>query len=194
MINDMTERNPTSKAAMPMPRPPELSPVSPADLATQRELFFGENVAFAIMVLSNMIARNTTARVLASAELTLHEWRTVRLVQIFGPLNAVDIIDTLAMDKTTVSRIITSLYQRGFLELHPNPSDRRHTLISVTPAGAGKISSILAADEEADASYERHLTASEKRQLSKLLLKLYRGSKQSYDELIQTSRKRRRRD
>lgn len=168
-----------------------VSPALPTDLAARRELFFGDNLAFAIMVLSNMIARNTTARVLASAELTIHEWRTLRLVQIFGPLVAVDIIDTLAMDKTTVSRNITALYQHGFLELHPNPSDRRHTLISVTPAGAKKIASILPADEDADASYERHLTVTEKRQLSKLLLKLYRGSKQSYDELTQSSRKRR---
>jgi DNA-binding MarR family transcriptional regulator len=127
-------------------------------VAEAESRFFNTNVAYSIMVVSNLIARVTTQGALAGLKLSLSEWRVMRLVSIFGPMSAAEIVTAIGMDKTTVSRMITRLHEAEFLKLAPNAADRRQTLVSLTPAGTRVHDRIAKVDEQFDRTFESLLS------------------------------------
>lgn len=132
---------------------------SPASDAEQD--FFANNLAYSVMVLANLITRITTQGTLRDAPVNINEWRILRIAHMFGPMSAADIVSTLGMDKTTVSRTITSLHEAGYIKLSANPSDRRQTLIALTAAGLKVHAAILPADQSNDSAFEALLTEAE---------------------------------
>lgn len=52
-----------------------------------------------------------------------------------GPRRATDLAAETMLDLSTVSRQIRSLIDRGLVERHPDPEDRRGALLSASPAG-----------------------------------------------------------
>lgn len=137
------------------------APAKTRTLAETEAEFFDHNVAYSVMVVANLIARITTQGPLAGEELTLPAWRVLRITEVFGPISAAGIINTLGMDKTTVSRMITYLHDAQLLELTANAADRRQTLVSLTPAGKRLHDRIAALDDQFDRSFESLLTASQ---------------------------------
>lgn len=128
--------------------------------ARERE-FFANNLAYSVMVLANLIGRITNQTTLQDFALGINEWRVMRMVHIFGPISAADIILTIGMDKTTISRTVTNLHDAGYIKLTPNPRDRRQTLISLTPAGTRMHNKIVPTDLAFDRSFEALLTPTE---------------------------------
>lgn len=145
-----------------------------ARLRTEEEQskFFESNLAFSIMVLANLIARITTQNALVDSKLSLSEWRVLRVANIFGPLSAADIIATIGLDKTTVSRMITRLHEAQLIKLLPNPSDRRQTLIALTVAGTRLHDRIAPVDENFDRSFESLLSAGDLAAFREVMRKL----------------------
>lgn len=139
--------------------------------AAEQKLFEG-NLTYSIMVLANLIGRNTSNHTLADFPVTVNEWRILRVASIFGPVCATDIISTLAIDKTTVSRAITSLHKGGYVDLAPNPDDRRQTLIVLTNKGWKLHGKIAPVDESIDKSFEDVLTATEINYFHRIMRKL----------------------
>lgn len=142
------------------------------DLAEVEAKFFDKNITYSIMVIANMIEKNTSSRTLASFPLNISEWRVLHFISIFGPVCAADIISTLGIDKTTVSRCITSLHSSKYISLAPNPEDRRKTLVSLTKAGRAMHGKIAPIDQAADQSFENVLSKSEMASLRKITRKL----------------------
>ncbi len=54
----------------------------------------------------------------------------LRYVMSREPIRAADIATALGMDKSAVSRQLTSLREIGLLETHPDPADGRATLLA----------------------------------------------------------------
>jgi DNA-binding MarR family transcriptional regulator len=140
---------------------------------TEKEAkFFENNLAYAIMVVANLIGRITTHQVLASSKLSLSDWRVLRIARTFGPVSAADIIAAIGMDKTTVSRAITNLHELQFIKLLPNSADRRQTLVALTAAGTRELDRLLSIDEQCDRSFELLLSDTELRVFRKVMHKL----------------------
>lgn len=158
----------------------------------RRAEFFGDNLAFSIMVLANLIARITSQHALADSKLSLTEWRVLRITHIFGPLSAADIIATIGLDKTTVSRMITSLHEAQLIKLLPNAADRRQTLISLTAAGTRLHDRIVPVDEEFDRSFESLLSAAEVTSFREVMKRLHSHASSLTAQLAQggTGKKR----
>jgi DNA-binding MarR family transcriptional regulator len=141
-------------------------------IAEAEQAFFDHNLTYSIMVLANLIGRNTSRHALAGAPVNLNEWRALRMIRMFAPICAADIIDLLGLDKTTVSRAITRLHELGLARLSANSSDRRQTLIRLTAAGTRLHDRLLPKDQGNDASFEQALTPVELKQFLRVMQKL----------------------
>ena len=57
--------------------------------------------------------------------LSVSEWRTMSVLNDYMPLSSKEIVARSSMDKVNVSRAISSLQKRKYLERHIDPADRR---------------------------------------------------------------------
>jgi DNA-binding MarR family transcriptional regulator len=142
-----------------------------AERALEASPFTG--ITYYVMSIANLIAKNTTQRTLAGSGLTLNEWRVLRFVTLFTPALASDVIATIGMDKTTVSRAIARLHAAKLVALEPNPADRRETRLTLTERGRQLHAKLYPIDRAFDASFEKELTRKELAVLRPLLAKLH---------------------
>lgn len=130
-------------------------------------------ITYYLMSIANLIARNTAHRTLRGSGLSLNEWRVLRFVALAPAALASDVIASLGIDKTTVSRAIASLRARRLMVLTPNPEDRRETRLSLSSAGRRLHDRYQPVDQAVDASFEKRLSRSEAATLRHLLVKLH---------------------
>lgn len=62
-----------------------------------------------------------------------------------GPSRAADLLDTLAVDQSTLSRQLAALVERGFVERRTDPTDGRAAQLVLTPLGTKTIETARAA-------------------------------------------------
>jgi DNA-binding MarR family transcriptional regulator len=60
-----------------------------------------------------------------------------------GPVPLTPLADVLALDRTTLTRNLKVLEERGFVTLRPDPSDARVRLAAITDDGAAALSEAL---------------------------------------------------
>lgn len=60
-------------------------------------------------------------------------------IQAEGPLRPGDLSRIEVVTKPTMTRILTELEQRGFIEREPDPRDGRAFMVSATPAGIAAV-------------------------------------------------------
>ena len=130
-------------------------------------------ITYYLMSIANLIARNTSQATLRGSGLRLNEWRVLRFVALAPSALATDVIASLGIDKTTVSRAIASLRQARLIVLRPNPADRRETRLSLSAAGRRIHDRYQPVDQAVDASFEEKLTRAEAATLRRLLVKLH---------------------
>jgi DNA-binding MarR family transcriptional regulator len=130
-------------------------------------------ITYYLMSIANLIARNTAHRTLRGSGLSLNEWRVLRFVALVPSALASDVIASLGIDKTTVSRAIASLGAKKLVRLTPNPEDRRETRLSLSAAGRRLHDRYQPVDQAVDASFEKELSRSEAATLRRLLVKLH---------------------
>ena len=56
-----------------------------------------------------------------------------------GPVTVSDLAVKLGLTLPTVSGVLADLDRAGFVERHPDPADRRRTIVAITPAKAALI-------------------------------------------------------
>ena len=67
--------------------------------------------------------------------LTIPQWRVLANLAQYGKSNAKDLCTQANMDKSTVSRAIKSLLQRGYVEAQLNQQDKRVTQVMLNEPG-----------------------------------------------------------
>ncbi len=77
----------------------------------------------------------------------------VRWLFSFGPASATVLAESTAMDRSSVSRLLSQLKQLNYVKSEPSPNDRRGVLLSLTELGKQK--TIDALKEKESAFYER---------------------------------------
>lgn len=97
--------------------PPEYFFYLQYHLAKQRELVLGEG--------------------LGQLGLTIPKWRILSILNRLGESSMGLVADFCAIDRTTLTRTIDQLAEAGLVVRREDPRDRRQTLMSLTPAGAG---------------------------------------------------------
>ncbi|GIO59670.1 MarR family winged helix-turn-helix transcriptional regulator [Paenibacillus cineris] len=77
----------------------------------------------------------------------------VRWLLAYGPSSATSLAESLAMDRSSVSRLVAQLKNAGYVHSEPDPHDRRGVVLSVTDLGRNK--AVLAMNEKGVEFYDR---------------------------------------
>lgn len=71
----------------------------------------------------------------AKSGLTEQQWRILCVLVEQGPMDATRLSEECNLLLPSQTRIVQALVEKGFLERHQDPSDRRRYSLAVTPAG-----------------------------------------------------------
>ncbi|MBL4613492.1 MAG: winged helix-turn-helix transcriptional regulator [Magnetovibrio sp.] len=104
--------------------------------------------------------------------LSVSEWRTMSVLNDFEPLSAKEIVSRSSMDKVNVSRSISSLQRRKYLERHIDPADRRRVLLRLTRQGKQVMIELIPLVQEIERDLLKGLSAVERETLVKLMRKV----------------------
>ncbi len=87
------------------------------------------------VALADQISRYTLSVVKSEAGLNLSQWRVLAAVAEKPGRTAKHVTEITPMDKTIVSRALSSLIRSGLIKKSPDPSDKRRLYLYTTPAG-----------------------------------------------------------
>jgi len=87
------------------------------------------------IVLSDKISRHTLGVVKKDAGLNLSQWRVLAAVAEKPGRTAADVTAMTPMDKTIVSRAVSSLLAAGLIKKTPHPSDKRRATLRPSAQG-----------------------------------------------------------
>lgn len=89
-----------------------------------------------------------------------------------GPRRATDLAADAFLDLSTVSRQVRSLVERGLVERHPDPEDRRGSLLSATGAGRLRFEEYRSQRDAQLATFLEAWSGEDRYQLMRLLARL----------------------
>ena len=72
---------------------------------------------------------------LAAYDITEQQWRVVRVLAEGRPLDATELADRACLLPPSLTRIVRTLEERGFVSRQRDEADARRTFIEITPAG-----------------------------------------------------------
>ncbi len=72
---------------------------------------------------------------LVDSGLTEQQWRILRVLDEYGPVDATRLSHYAGLLAPSVTRIVQSMAQNEFIQRQPDPDDRRRQVISLLPKG-----------------------------------------------------------
>jgi DNA-binding MarR family transcriptional regulator len=100
-----------------------------------RALVLDDFIPYRLSITSNLVSEAVADTYEALFGLTIPEWRLVTVVAEAGGITQQQIGQQTRMDKVTVSRAAIALVERGLMQRHANPDDRRSHLLKLTEDG-----------------------------------------------------------
>lgn len=116
-------------------------------------------------------------RVVTSKGFSVSEWRVLASLNGVESLSIGALARTCVMKQPTVTRVLDRMEARGFIRRVPHESDRRVTLVGITPAGTQLVASLITLALE-----------HERRVLEPFGLEVSAGLKQTLKQLIELHR------
>ncbi len=104
--------------------------------------------------------------------LTVNEWRIVAVLGQFPGLSADAICKTIEMDKVTVSRSVTKLLNKKYIDRDFAEKDRRHSILKLSRTGCKVYARIVPIAREFEKQLVQTLSRSDLENLEALLDKL----------------------
>lgn len=105
-------------------------------------------------------------------DITIEQWLVIKVVAENEGMNQLTIGEMLYKDKPTISRMVKSLEQKGYIQKSPSPTDLRAAIIEISPKGLKLVEQLLPHIKSIRAKGLAVLDEVEKKTLSHLLLKI----------------------
>lgn len=80
---------------------------------------------------------------LAQHDVTEQQWRVIRVLHEAGMLDASEVAERAFILAPSLTRMIRSLQERGFISKHKDKGDGRRVLLKIAPAGEAIIRQVL---------------------------------------------------
>lgn len=96
------------------------------------------------VVLADLVTRHTHSVVKTEANLNISQWRVLAAVADKPGRTAADVTNITPMDKTIVSRAVSSLIDAGLIKKTRTKTDKRRLSLEMTPKGKKKYEKIAA--------------------------------------------------
>lgn len=107
----------------------------------------------------------------AGFDLTPVQYAALAAIKLNPGVDQVTLAGLIAYDRTTITGVVDRLVQKGLLERHASPRDRRARELQITDAGKRTLRAMTPAVEAAQRSMLRGLTEKEGGELMRLLRK-----------------------
>jgi DNA-binding MarR family transcriptional regulator len=128
---------------------------------------------YRLSVLSNRVSAAIAQDYAKRFDLTVPEWRTMAALGDRPGLSAAEVASVTEMDKVAVSRAVTRMLGMGRLTRTTAADDRRRSVLKLSAAGQRIYRQIVPVARAHEAHLAAALNAEERRQLDKLLDKLF---------------------
>lgn len=119
------------------------------------------------------VLRDRTAKGLTDLGLSPREYGVLWRLADDGPLSQRELGELHRIDRTTVVAVIDALEERGLVVRELDRADRRRRLLVLTPAGRALLSEAGDVVDRSAGDLQAALTASERRELHRLLTKVH---------------------
>lgn len=126
------------------PRVRESTVASSADNRSQADqrLPVSQFYTYRLHKLSTLLSRQMHELLQQRYGMGLAEWRTISVLEEFGPSSLREVARSGAMDKAQVSRLLPLLIERGIVRRTDHPTDRRRASLMLTDKGRALFSEI----------------------------------------------------
>jgi DNA-binding MarR family transcriptional regulator len=128
---------------------------------------------YRLSVLANRISAAIAQDYAERFDMTVPEWRTMAALGEHPGLSAAEVASFTEMDKVAVSRAVARLIEAGRLTRSTAPEDRRRSVLRLSAAGQRIYRQIVPVARAHEANLVAALSPEERRQLDKLLDKLF---------------------
>ena len=81
--------------------------------------------------------------ILADHDVTEQQWRVIRVLSVAGTLDATEVADKAFILAPSLTRMIKSLEERGFITKHKDKADGRRVLLKLAPPGRAIIDEVM---------------------------------------------------
>jgi len=119
-----------------------------------------------LLVLANLLRRGGTIRYRRLLGLSVGEWGIIGELSQRAPVNLNELAAGIGLDKTQISRSVTTLVERGLVTREPNPESNREVVINLTADGRGSMARMVEAAIAVNAFLLEGFSADEQRVLA----------------------------
>ncbi|MGZ2461691.1 homoprotocatechuate degradation operon regulator HpaR [Rhizobium anhuiense] len=107
--------------------------------------------------------------VLAAHDLTEQQWRVIRALAEAGTLDATEVAEKAFILAPSLTRMIRSLEERGFITRHKDEADGRRVLLKLAPSGRAIIDEVMPDSRRVYAEIDARFGASRVEELLNML-------------------------
>lgn len=100
------------------------------------------------------------------------EWRVLFHLGCYGGMTAKEICDRAGLHKTKVSRAVSALASKRYLTREELETDRRHSVLHLTPSGTRVFADLSQAAQDFDAGIRGGMTSEEAQTLHRCLIRI----------------------
>ena len=129
-------------------------------------------VSARILVLANVLRRGAGLRYRRLLQLPQGEWGVITELGRHQPRTLNELATGIGVDKTQLSRTVSSLIGRGLVQRKTNPRDNREVQISLTATGAQSYAVIVEAGAAANETLLADLSAADRKQFVAVIERL----------------------
>jgi DNA-binding MarR family transcriptional regulator len=139
----------------------------------QRE---NRSINYRVYALASSLSKGAMRFYLAKFGLALPEMRLLSTLGSRRRLTSLEFVNSTAMDKGLVSRVLSRLARRGWVEYIPSAVGASRRVWKLTKSGAALVARLQPVWQERESRLQADLTAQERRLLLQLLERLFRAS------------------
>ncbi len=110
--------------------------------------------------------------ILAAHDVTEQQWRVIRVLAEAGMLDASEVAEKAFILAPSLTRMIRSLEERGFITKHKDKADGRRVLLQIAPAGRAVIEEVMPESLKAYAGIDARFCADRVEKLLDMLEEL----------------------
>jgi DNA-binding MarR family transcriptional regulator len=131
----------------------------------------GENFALAVHELLRQI-RFDDADELCSTGISRTECHVLEVIALDGPMSLNDVTTRMRLNKSTISRVVASLAEKGFIRSSSADEDARRLALSATPRGISLWKSIVRSTADCYSDVLSECNAAEREAVIRVLKRL----------------------
>lgn len=136
------------------------------------EFIFNNFFPYQVRIYYTCISSKVREAYAISHGLSVNEWRVLVVLNEHRHVTAKDVVQHSSMAKVNVSRGVSDLEKRKYIERHEDPTDRRSVLLSLTAKGKKAMNELIPIVREVEKQALDGLSDDERKTLVSLMQKV----------------------